>query len=208
MKKKILYFVMAVCMVLMFAGCSSKGKGEGITSAADNQRTVSAYMNRTETAEQRREEKNMEESGKDDAKKEDTEDAETKAENSAKEETKQVSLNVENDTFTFDALLQQIGSSEEEAVKVLGAKEKSDSYATELFGEKVVIILNSKDENISGIQLAFEDTDAELLTNAIAEQLGSDGEAEEKKVTWKLDNCTVKLQQTEKGCDVEIFGKE
>ncbi|MDY2627963.1 MAG: hypothetical protein SOW08_06550 [Lachnospiraceae bacterium] len=186
MKRKLLCIVM-VGMVLMFGGCSSAEKGES-SAPADSQSTVSDAMNQTETEEQSKEE------GTD--------------KNDTEEETKQVSLNVENDTFSFDALIQQIGAGEDEAVKVLGAKEKSDSYKTELFGEPVVITLSTNDDTISGIHLAFENTDEELLTNAIAEQLGSDGESGEKTVTWKLDSCTVELQQTEKGCDVEISAKE
>lgn len=189
MKRKFLYFVI-LCMVLMFAGCSSAGTEES-NEAVNNQKTETGETAQSEDTKQ-------------------TKNAET-AEETEKEkdtETKQVSLNVENDTFTFDALIQQIGASEESAMTLLGAEEKGNSYSTELFGEAVVIVLEVEDETVKKIQLDFADTDAELLTNAIAEQLGNDGETEKKTVSWELEGCSVVLQKSKKGCSVEISGQE
>lgn len=121
-----------------------------------------------------------------------------------KEETDPVSLNVENDTFTFDALIQLIGADEKSALTLFGTDEKADNYKTELFGENVVITLSTESEKISVIQLNFAKTDAKLLTNAISEQLGDDGVSEKKSVNWELENCKVVLQQGKNECSVKI----
>ena len=78
-------------------------------------------------------------------------------------QAKKMSLDVENDQFTFDALSQQVGAKEADVIKFLGAKEKSKTYSTKLFGEAVEISLDTEEEVVGAIRLVFADTDQELL---------------------------------------------
>lgn len=114
------------------------------------------------------------------------------------------SLDVENDKFTFDELSQQIGAKETDVIEFLGAKEKSKTYSTKLFGETVEISLNAEEDVVGTIQLVFPDTDQELLKNAISEQLGQDGKSDDKKTEWKDKSGVITLSSGEGGCVVEI----
>lgn len=114
------------------------------------------------------------------------------------------SLDVENDKFTFDELSQQVGAKETDVIEFLGAKEKSKTYSTKLFGESVEISLNAEEDVVGTIQLVFPDTDQELLKNAISEQLGQDGKSDDKKTEWKDESGVITLSSGEGGCVVEI----
>lgn len=135
----------------------------------------------------------------------DTVQAETEYQtNAVKTEKEPASLNVEKDTFTFDELIQLIGKKEKSALTLFDLEQKAETYKTVLFGEKVEIILETKSETIQAIQIVFGKTDQELLDNAISEQLGKDGDAAKKNVTWKLETGNVILQAEEDGCRVTI----
>lgn len=120
------------------------------------------------------------------------------------EEADPVSLNVENDIFTFDELIQLIGKEEKSALILFDLDKKAETYKSVLFGEEVEITLETESETIQAIQIVFGKTDQELLDNAISEQLGRDGEEKEEKVTWKLENGNVVLCPEEDGCRVMI----
>lgn len=117
---------------------------------------------------------------------------------------KTVSLDVENDLFTFDALSQQIGAKEADVIQFLRAKEKGSTYSAKLFGEAVTISLETEEEVVRAIQLVFADTDPELLKNAISEQLGQDGETNDQKTEWKDESGVTTLSSGADGCVVEI----
>ena len=114
------------------------------------------------------------------------------------------SLNVENDTFTFEQLVRQAGAKEADVLTLLGAKEKSDSYATTLFGESVTVVLISEGDTVSAIKLTFAGTNADSVINAIAEELGMDGERTDNTATWSYQNNTVTLTTDNQNCVVDI----
>lgn len=114
------------------------------------------------------------------------------------------SLDVENDQFTFDELSQQIGAKETDVIEFLGAKEKSETYSTKLFGETVEISLDAEEDVVGTIQMVFPDTDQELLKNAISEQLGQDGKSDNEKTEWKDESGVTTLSLGEDGCMVKI----
>ncbi len=114
------------------------------------------------------------------------------------------SLNVENDTFTFEQLVRQAGAKEADVLTLLGAKEKSDSYATTLFGESVTVVLTSEGDTVSAIKLTFAGTNADSVINAIAEELGMDGERTDNTATWSYQNNTVTLTTDNQNCVVDI----
>ena len=114
------------------------------------------------------------------------------------------SLNVENDTFTFEQLARQAGAKETDVLAMLGANEKSDSYSTTLFGESVTVVLTSEGDTVSAIKLTFVGTNADSLINAIAEELGQDGENTDDITTWTYQNNTVTLTKDNQNCVVNI----
>ena len=87
---------------------------------------------------------------------------------------------------------------------LLGAKEKSDSYATTLFGESVTVVLISEGDTVSAIKLTFAGTNADSVINAIAEELGMDGERTDNTATWSYQNNTVTLTTDNQNCVVDI----
>lgn len=113
-------------------------------------------------------------------------------------------LNVEGDTFTIDELAGMMGAEETDVRKLLGIDQKSESYDTKLFGEDTVITLSTENDIVKTITLAFEKTDLELLTNAVAEQMGQDGEKTDDTTKWTCEGSVITLTQTDKGCVIEI----
>ena len=113
-------------------------------------------------------------------------------------------LNVEGDTFTIDELAGRMGAEEADVRKLLGIDQKSESYDTKLFGEDTVITLSTENDIVKTITLAFEKTDLELLTNAVAEQMGQDGEKTDDTTKWTCEGSVITLTQTDKGCVIEI----
>lgn len=135
----------------------------------------------------------------------DTVQAETEYQmNEVKTEKGPASLNVEKDTFTFDELIQLIGKEEKSALTLFDLDQKADTYKTVLFGENVEITLKMESKTIKAVQIVFGKTDSELLENAISEQLGKDGDAAKKNVTWNLETGNVILQAEEDECRVTI----
>lgn len=114
------------------------------------------------------------------------------------------SLNVENDTFTFEQLARQAGAKEADVLTLLGASEKSDSYSTTLFGESVTVALTSEGDTVSAIQLTFTGTNADSVINAIAEELGQDAERTDDTATWTYQDNTVTLTADNQKCVVNI----
>ncbi len=114
-------------------------------------------------------------------------------------------LNVENDTFTMEDLFSGIGADETDFLTVIGATEESETYETKLFGQKAEVTVSSSEEGtVNTITLEFTSIDPGSVLNAVAEQLGQDGETEDGVTTWTIEDNTIVLNEMESGCILEI----
>lgn len=113
-------------------------------------------------------------------------------------------LNVENDTFTVDDMLNGIGTEEKEVLKVLGSEEEKESYETEIFGQKTVVSVLSEGGTVSEIMLKFDSVDTGSVLNAVAEQLGQDGVTKDGVTVWKSGDRTITITETDPGCELKI----
>lgn len=121
----------------------------------------------------------------------------------------QQALSVENDTFTFDALLGLIGQNEDTVNQTLGDSngEETDgaiAYDTALFGEDVNIVVTYEKDTVTKLTLTFFGTDEDALMNAISEQLGSDSEVSGQEAAWNLNNESIVLAIQRRDCIVTI----
>lgn len=113
-------------------------------------------------------------------------------------------LNVENDTFTVDDLLSSVGSEESGLMTILGATEEAESYEANIFGQKATVSVTAEDGAVSAIKMDFVSVDTGSVLNAVAEQLGQDGETKDGVTTWTSGDRTVTLTEGDSGCTLEI----
>ena len=113
-------------------------------------------------------------------------------------------LNVENDTFTVDDLLSSVGSEESGLLTILGATEEAESYEANIFGQKATVSVTAEDGTVSAIKMDFVSVDTGSVLNAVAEQLGQDGETKDGVTTWTSGDRTVTLTEGDSGCTLEI----
>ena len=113
-------------------------------------------------------------------------------------------LNVENDTFTVDDLLSSVGSEESGLLTILGATEEEETYEANIFGQKATVSVTSEEGTVSAIKMDFVSVDTGSVLNAVAEQLGQDGETKDGVTTWASGDRTVTLTEGESGCTLEI----
>ena len=113
-------------------------------------------------------------------------------------------LNVENDTFTVDDLLSSVGSEESGLMTILGATEEAESYEANIFGQKATVSVTAEDGTVSAIKMDFVSVDTGSVLNAVAEQLGQDGETKDGVTTWSSGDRTVTLTEGDSGCTLEI----
>lgn len=113
-------------------------------------------------------------------------------------------LNVENDTFTVEDLLSSVGSEETGLLTILGATEAAESYEANIFGQKATVSVTAEDGTVSAISMEFTSVDTGSVLNAVAEQLGQDGETADGVTTWTSGERTVTLTEGESGCTLEI----
>lgn len=107
-------------------------------------------------------------------------------------ENDKITLNVENDSLDFIKIVQ-------------GIKEKEDYLQTELdlqnnsqillFGNIATVKVSFEQQFINKIELYFQNVDSELLYNAIAEQLGSEGEKDQGETFWLYKNREIHLME-------------
>ena len=114
------------------------------------------------------------------------------------------SLDIENDTFEFEKLISLVGLSENELIELIGAEGHPEKYETMLFGEKVLITSSVEDNVVSEIRMVFTNTDSELLSNAITEQIGTDPQNIDKALTWEYSGNIIKQQDSEEGVLVTV----
>lgn len=120
-----------------------------------------------------------------------------------KESLKEETLNVENDTFTFIEIVDLVGQNKSSLSKLAG-EGKSGKINTSLFGEKVTIDVEDKEDKINVIRLTFEDVNQKPLISAISEQLGKDGKEEKEKTKWSCEKYTIELSDDNQHCIVTI----
>ena len=113
-------------------------------------------------------------------------------------------LNVENDTFTVDDLLSSVGSEETGLLTILGATEEAETYEANIFGQKATVSVTTEDGTVSAIKMDFVSVDTGSVLNAVAEQLGQDGETTDGVTTWTSGDRTVTLSEGDSGCTLEI----
>lgn len=113
-------------------------------------------------------------------------------------------LTVENDTFTVDDLISGIGSEEAGLLTILGVTEPAESYEANLFGQKATVTITANEGTVSAVNMEFSSVDAGSVRNAVAEQLGQDGETADDATTWTSGDRTIVLTETDTGCTVEI----
>ena len=113
-------------------------------------------------------------------------------------------LNVENDTFTVDDLLSSVGSEETGLLTILGATEEAETYEANIFGQKATVSVTAEDGTVSAIKMDFVSVDTGSVLNAVAEQLGQDGETTGGVTTWTSGDRTVTLSEGDSGCTLEI----
>ena len=109
-------------------------------------------------------------------------------------------LNVENDTFTVDDLLSSVGSEESGLLTVLGATEAAETYEASIFGQKATVSVTAEDGKVSAVRMDFVSVDTGSVLNAVAEQLGQDGETKDGVTTWTSGDRTVTLSEGDSGC--------
>ena len=113
-------------------------------------------------------------------------------------------LNVENDTFTMDDMLNGMGKEEKELLTTLGSEGEKESFETEIFGQKTTISVSSEEGMVSEIVLQFASVDAGSAVNAVAEQLGQDGVTKDGVTVWEAGDRTITLTETDAGCELKI----
>ena len=113
-------------------------------------------------------------------------------------------LNVENDTFTVDDLLSSVGSEETGLLTILGATEEAETYEASIFGQKATVSVTAEGGTVSAIKMDFVSVDTGSVLNAVAEQLGQDGETTGGVTTWTSGDRTVTLSEGDSGCTLEI----
>lgn len=113
-------------------------------------------------------------------------------------------LSVENDTFTVDDLLSSVGSEESGLLTILGATEEAESYEANIFGQKATVSVTAEDGTVNAIKMEFVSVDTGSVLNAVAEQLGQDGETKDGVTTWTSGDRTVTLTEGDSGCTLEI----
>lgn len=187
MKRKIVMMLLVMCMC-MSMGCGSKDS----TKETDGQ-AQEGVTNETEEDVQSLEAEVTEEPEQTEETAETTEDIDTVA-----------SLNVENDTFTFDELVMKIGAGEADMLAFLGVEQAAESYATMLFGESASIVVTSTDGIITNITMNFAATNADSVTNAVSEQLGQDAAVTDGVTQWNFEENIITLSQSGDGCVIEI----
>lgn len=122
-----------------------------------------------------------------------------------KESLKEETLSVENDSFTFIEVLNLVGQNRSDLSKLID-EEKNEKINASLFGEKVTINVEDKDDKISVIELIFEDANLKPLVSAISEQMGKEGKEEKEKqqTKWNYEKHTVELSCENQKCIVKI----
>ena len=113
-------------------------------------------------------------------------------------------LNVENDTFTVDDLLSSVGSEETGLLAILGASEEAETYEANIFGQQAAVSVTAEGGMVSAIRMDFVSVDTGSVLNAVAEQLGQDGETKDGVTTWRSGDRTVTLAEGDSGCTLEI----
>lgn len=113
-------------------------------------------------------------------------------------------LNVENDTFTVDDMLNGIGKEEKELLEILGSERENESFETEIFGQKAAVSVSSEEGMVSEIMLKFASVDLGSAVNAVAEQLGQDGATNDGVTVWKFGERMITLTGTDTGCELKI----
>lgn len=113
-------------------------------------------------------------------------------------------LNVENDTFTVDDMLNGIGKEEKELLEILGSEGEKESFETEIFGQKAAVSVSSEAGMVSEIMLKFASVDPGSAVNAVAEQLGQDGATNDGVTVWEAGDRTITLTETDAGCELKI----
>jgi len=115
-----------------------------------------------------------------------------------------IALSVENDQFTFDKLVEQIGVQETELSAFLGATETAVAYNAQIFGQNVRINVNVQEKVVQSMELVFEDVDADSVTIAVEEQLGQDGQEVGGNLQWTYEENTIVLSKDANGCVINI----
>lgn len=114
-------------------------------------------------------------------------------------------LTVENDKFSFDELVMMVGEKESAMLKFLGVNETADTYEALLYGQKVALTFECKENIVGKITVTFTTSDMESISNATAEQLGQDGKIVNEVISWTFEEINIALSQNEEKCVIEIF---
>ena len=85
-----------------------------------------------------------------------------------------------------------------------GATEEAESYEANIFGQKATVSVTAEDGAVSAIKMDFVSVDTGSVLNAVAEQLGQDGETKDGVTTWSSGDRTVTLTEGDSGCTLEI----
>ena len=109
------------------------------------------------------------------------------------------SLNVENDTFTFERAIEQIGKTETDLLAVLGEGPK-DQIQTRLFGLDVVIDYTVERDVVRQITFSFSNMGLEKLQNVISESVGTDAKGRQDYLEWRHEDCLITLREENECC--------
>ena len=95
-------------------------------------------------------------------------------------------------------------SEESGLLTILGATEEAESYEANIFGQKATVSVTAEDGTVNAIKMEFVSVDTGSVLNAVAEQLGQDGETKDGVTTWTSGDRTVTLTEGDSGCTLEI----